>query len=278
VTKLSEQTEYTFCVAAAVKDESGKYKAQKKSDKLTVETESNPALEAAAPENCRVTEKSSDYVIVAWDAADGADAYKVELYNKSSGEYEKVKSTKRCKCKITGLEAGTEYKIRVTSLVKIDGKYKAAESETLRILTESSAADIPDGESVEPGVWESPELGVDISSALSTTHVGSYNVEQEEGGITQLVGSVYISNDDVCDIVGMWFNSLGRLYEYALLFSCENSVCTSISAYLLSESESHYSSDGYEIYIFPDDLVTMAYSNGIAYLDVHSKVYSPVST
>lgn len=81
----------------------------------------------AAPENIKAS-KTSSSVTLTWDKVDGADAYKVWKYNEKTGKYEKYKTVTSAKCTVSGLAKGTKYKFKVTSLDKVDGKYKSGET------------------------------------------------------------------------------------------------------------------------------------------------------
>ncbi|MDE6599128.1 MAG: fibronectin type III domain-containing protein, partial [Oscillospiraceae bacterium] len=53
--------------------------------------------------------KTATAITLSWDEVDGADAYRVYMYNSASGKYEKYKNVKKNSCKITGLSKGTKY-------------------------------------------------------------------------------------------------------------------------------------------------------------------------
>lgn len=83
---------------------------------------------APAPANFKA-DKTKDSVTLKWDEADGADMYRVYIYNGKTGKYEKYKDVKSAKCKVEGLQANTKYKFKVVSYRRNDkGKYEKGKS------------------------------------------------------------------------------------------------------------------------------------------------------
>ncbi|MCM1382494.1 MAG: fibronectin type III domain-containing protein, partial [Muribaculaceae bacterium] len=76
----------------------------------------------AAPTGFKAT-KTNSSITLSWGAVEGADMYRVYMYNEKTGKYEKYKDVKSAKCAITGLSANTKYKFKVTAYDKVDGKY-----------------------------------------------------------------------------------------------------------------------------------------------------------
>jgi len=73
--------------------------------------------------------KTASSITLTWDAVDGADAYRVYLYNSKTGKYERYKTVSSAKCTIKDLNSGTKYKIKVVALQKQDnGKYKSGKT------------------------------------------------------------------------------------------------------------------------------------------------------
>lgn len=82
------------------------------------------------------TQKTAITITLSWNAVSGADAYRISLYNKKAGKYEKYKTVSGTKCTISALKSNTKYKIKITSLSKqSDGKYKAGKSKTVSVTT-----------------------------------------------------------------------------------------------------------------------------------------------
>ncbi len=71
---------------------------------------------------------SSSRVLLSWEAVSGADAYRVYIYNTSTGKYEKYKDVSGTKCTVSGLESGTSYKFKVAALKGSTGKYTAGKA------------------------------------------------------------------------------------------------------------------------------------------------------
>lgn len=91
----------------------------------------------AAPTGFKVS-KSATAIILKWDAVEGADAYRVYMYNDKTGKYEKCKTLTGIKCTIRKLEKGTKYKFKIVALDSVNGKYKAGEtSKTISVTTKS---------------------------------------------------------------------------------------------------------------------------------------------
>ena len=99
-----------------------KYKYEEASSSSGANSSSNGTL--AAPTGIK-SSKSTDKIILSWDAVSGADAYRVYMYDSSTGEYEQYKDVSGTKCTISGLKSGTAYKFKIAALKKSNGKYKA---------------------------------------------------------------------------------------------------------------------------------------------------------
>ncbi|MCH5193474.1 MAG: leucine-rich repeat protein [Oscillospiraceae bacterium] len=85
---------------------------------------SSSGSKLAAPTGFKAS-KSQTKITLSWGAVEGADAYKVYMYNEKTGKYESYKNVANAKCTISGLKKGTKYKFKVAALVKKDGKYAA---------------------------------------------------------------------------------------------------------------------------------------------------------
>ncbi|MDE5858920.1 MAG: fibronectin type III domain-containing protein [Oscillospiraceae bacterium] len=75
-----------------------------------------------APKNIRAN-KGTDKIILKWDAVDGADGYRVYMYNEATGKYDAYKSIKSTKCTVDGLTSGASYKFKIAALERSGGKY-----------------------------------------------------------------------------------------------------------------------------------------------------------
>lgn len=78
----------------------------------------------AAPTGIKAS-KTSSSITLKWNSISGADAYRVYMYDDSTGEYEQYKDVSGTKCTISGLRSGKTYKFKVAALEESGGKYKA---------------------------------------------------------------------------------------------------------------------------------------------------------
>ena len=76
----------------------------------------------AAPKNITYT-KSSGKIVLKWDSVEGADGYRVYMYNEDSGKYEEYKSVKTAQCTVTDAENGAEYKFVIAALDLVNDQY-----------------------------------------------------------------------------------------------------------------------------------------------------------
>lgn len=75
-----------------------------------------------APKNITAT-KGSGKITLKWNEVNGADGYRVYLYNENSGKYEEYKSVRTAQCIINDTESGKEYKIIIAALDSVNGEY-----------------------------------------------------------------------------------------------------------------------------------------------------------
>ncbi len=78
---------------------------------------------ASIPDSPRFISQSgtTNQVKLYWDRDYAADGYRVYLYNKNTGEYEKVKTIQsgaKTVCTITGLDAGTTYRFKIKTFTR----------------------------------------------------------------------------------------------------------------------------------------------------------------
>lgn len=91
----------------------------------------------AAPTGIKAS-KTSSRITLSWDAVKGADAYRIYMYDPSTGEYEEYKDVSDTKCTVSGLKSGTAYKFKIAALKKSNGKYKAGKrSKAVSVTTKS---------------------------------------------------------------------------------------------------------------------------------------------
>ncbi len=75
-----------------------------------------------APDKAGVS-RSGGKIVIKWNGVDGADGYRVYMYDSESGKYKEYKSVRTEQCTVTDVESGKEYKFIIASLDYIDGEY-----------------------------------------------------------------------------------------------------------------------------------------------------------
>lgn len=83
----------------------------------TFSVSASAAAALPAPDGIKASASSSG-IKVTWNAVEGADAYRVYLYNIYSREYEVYKNVSGTACNITRLAANETYKFKVAALIK----------------------------------------------------------------------------------------------------------------------------------------------------------------
>lgn len=69
------------------------------------------------------TTSTSSSITLTWNAVEGAELYKVYMYNNETGKFTKYKDVKTSKCRVSGLEANTKYRFKAVVYTKdADGK------------------------------------------------------------------------------------------------------------------------------------------------------------
>lgn len=108
------------------------------------DTSKMASVENVVPTNFKAS-KTTTSITLSWDAVEGADAYKVFMYNPATKKFEKYKSTRKTFCKITGLTKGTKYYFKVAILKKVkngndynEGVY----SKKISVTTKSAKAPV----------------------------------------------------------------------------------------------------------------------------------------
>lgn len=67
--------------------------------------------------------KSAGKIVLTWDDVDGADGYRVYIYDADTGKYNEYKSVRTSQCTFSDAENGKEYKFIVAALDLTDGGY-----------------------------------------------------------------------------------------------------------------------------------------------------------
>lgn len=109
--------------------ETGNVTGNKSSEKTggSSKTEKTAALALKATAN-------GSKVTLTWNKVEGADAYRVYVYNAKTGKYKKIATVSGTKKTITGLASG-KYKYKVAAVEKKDGKYKNMETSKAASVT-----------------------------------------------------------------------------------------------------------------------------------------------
>ncbi len=84
------------------------------------------------------TTATSSSVTLTWDAIEGAELYKVYMYNDETGKFTKYKDVKNPKCRVSGLEANTKYRFKVVVYAK-DAEGKFVKGETSKAVSASTS-------------------------------------------------------------------------------------------------------------------------------------------
>lgn len=132
-----------------------------------------------APSDIKTSSDGSS-VTISWDNVDGADAYRVWLYDWTAKKYDQVKFITGNSCKVTGLASSTEYTFVVTTYKKEDGKYvKQTDSSAFKVKTKagSSAAATDDVFTAECRS-ESIKLTWKSVSGASAYRIWQYDAEE----------------------------------------------------------------------------------------------------
>lgn len=84
------------------------------------------------------TTATSSSVTLTWDAVEGAELYKVYMYNSETGKFTKYKDVKKPKCRVSGLEANTRYRFKVVVCTK-DAEGKIIMGETSKAVSAATS-------------------------------------------------------------------------------------------------------------------------------------------
>lgn len=84
------------------------------------------------------TTATSSSVTLTWDAVEGAELYKVYMYNNETGKFTKYKDVKNPKCRVSGLEANTKYRFKAVVYTR-DAEGKLVKGETSKAVSASTS-------------------------------------------------------------------------------------------------------------------------------------------
>lgn len=122
---LESGKSYKFKVAAMVRLNGKKYSEVTVSEEITAETKNKKVYDKkpAAPKAPRVTANAdSDSVSLEWKRVNGADAYRIYIFDGNKNEYVQYSVVTARRCTVTGLKSGSEYKFKVVSLYSPTGR------------------------------------------------------------------------------------------------------------------------------------------------------------
>lgn len=129
VNKLKPGEKYTYQVFSYNK-ENGKTILSTNGKQVSFKTK---LVKPAKPTGLTLSLYSDGAATLKWNSAQNATGYYLYKYDTATKTYEKYKSTKEKTIKISGLKDGTEYKFKLTSYRKVNGKI--VESAFSNVLT-----------------------------------------------------------------------------------------------------------------------------------------------
>ncbi len=118
VSKLKSGEKYTYQIFAYTKAKGNILKSAK-GKSIAFKTKLN---KPAQPTNFAVNMYGDGSVTLKWSTAKNATGYNLYKYDSAKKAYVKYKSTKEKNIKISGLKDGTDYKFKLTSYRKVNGK------------------------------------------------------------------------------------------------------------------------------------------------------------
>lgn len=143
VSGLESGKGYSFKVAAMVSLDGKKYSEIAFSEEISITTKEKKVYnkKAAVPSAPKVTAQAgSDSIVLEWKRINGADAYRVYMFDSEKNAYVPYKIITGRSCTVTGLKGGEEYKFKVVSLYSPTGrknKYSEGEASGEIIITTS---------------------------------------------------------------------------------------------------------------------------------------------
>lgn len=183
------------------------------------DTSKTASAENDIPTNFKA-KKTTTTITLSWDAVEGADAYKVYMFNSVSGEYEKYKNVTKNSCKITGLSKGTKYYFKVSVLTKNGEKYKeksTSMSNSVAITTKASDTSSKKSTTKKEtiGEFSTPSSGSKKNTVLKNCGIANYN---DDDGDNIYVGEVMYA--DIKSRISLQFNEEDKLCGWALGIPC----------------------------------------------------------
>ncbi|MBO5068957.1 MAG: fibronectin type III domain-containing protein [Roseburia sp.] len=133
---LTEGTTYQYRVAAFYKNSDGTYQYGSKSSAYNVYT--TPGQVTGVTVKTRYT----DGLTLSWNSLSGVTGYRIAKFNPDKGKYELVGTTTGTSYKITGLEVGTNYMVKVQGYVNLNGTDRNVGAYSTPLSTYTSPAQI----------------------------------------------------------------------------------------------------------------------------------------
>lgn len=121
VYKVEELTPVSLMVTVIDDSSASRYADKYGVDRKLYDSTADGKL--AAPNFFTYT-RSQTLIDLKWETIKGADSYRIYMYDPKTDRYKKYKDIKDAKCIVGGLNKNTEYRFRVTALVKVNGKYE----------------------------------------------------------------------------------------------------------------------------------------------------------
>ena len=121
----TSNTKGTITGLGSAKSYNIKVKAYKKVNSIKYNGEYSKLIQGKTTPSKIVGLKTYDYslnsISLSWNQLSNETTYRIYMYNKSKGIYEKVGETKSHYFKVTGLNAASEYNFKVRAFIKING-------------------------------------------------------------------------------------------------------------------------------------------------------------
>lgn len=168
------------------------------------------AEKLSAPSDLRAARITDTTITLTWNKRNGADAYRVYIYNAESKKYEKYKTVTGTYCTVKDLSPGKKYKFKVAALKKNGTKYSVQKkSSPITAETKDSSA-----AGAKPKELNAPKFGDSSEKALAGCGIGNYTGEKLSDGKTKYTGTVLLDNMEskLC----LTFNKNDQMCEYEL--------------------------------------------------------------
>lgn len=151
-----------------------------------------------APTGIKANTKSNK-ITLTWSPIEGADAYRVYMYNPETKKFEKYKNVANAKCNVTGLERGTKYRFKIAALIKENNKFVVQTKTKSLSATTKSKLDGP--EKIKATVYEN---SVDLSwtrvDGADGYDIETYDYDSGTWYLVKRVNPLYDIDDNYCTL------------------------------------------------------------------------------